>query len=71
MTGDEFHDARLTLGVSTDELAKIVGVSRRSAFRYDASEWPVPRPLALLIRMAVKYPAVRHELGIRDQAPPT
>jgi transcriptional regulator with XRE-family HTH domain len=72
MTPDEMAIARKTLGLTQAEFAAAFHVSPRAVGGWEQggrnNGYPgaVPRPLALLVRLALKYPAVRRELGIKS-----
>ena len=43
MTKEEFKQLRISLGLSQQKLAKIVGVNDRSIRRFESGEWPVSK----------------------------
>lgn len=73
LTGDELKEARHRLGLSITEFCDAFGVANERTvrgwelgFRGDIPA-PVPKPVALLVRLALEFPAVRHWLGIPEQ----
>jgi transcriptional regulator with XRE-family HTH domain len=71
MTGEELSAARKAFGLSGAEFARVFDVSERTvrgweAGRRDRNSEPVvvPRPIAVLVRLALKHASVRRELGI-------
>jgi transcriptional regulator with XRE-family HTH domain len=71
MTPDELKLARETLGLTQLEFAQAFQISKRSIGGYEQGErnghdHSIPKPIALLVRLALKYPAVRRELGIKS-----
>ena len=80
MTPEEFTAARQALGLKRIELARLFETTDRTvrAWENDVStdtKWrAIPFAVAMLIKLAVKYPKVRRELGIKarpkgEQAP--
>jgi DNA-binding transcriptional regulator YiaG len=73
MTSSELTQAREALGLTRSELARLLETTDRSvrAWENDAdTQWrEIPFAVAALLRLAVKYPQVRHDLGIfaRDE----
>lgn len=69
MTPAEFTEARQALGLRRSELARLFETTDRTvrAWENDVdTKWrPIPFAVATLIRLAVKYPKIRHELGIK------
>ena len=65
MTPDELKTARHTLGLSAERFARMFGAaSGRTVRGWEAGERngqpaPVPRPIALLVRLALALPAAR------------
>ena len=71
MTGEELSAARKAFGLSGAEFARVFDVSERTVRgwekgRRDINSNPVviPRPVAVLVRLALKHASVRRELGI-------
>jgi transcriptional regulator with XRE-family HTH domain len=71
MTGEELSAARKAFGLSGAEFARVFDVSERTvrgweAGRRDRNSEPVvvPRPIVVLVRLALKHASVRRELGI-------
>jgi predicted transcriptional regulator len=52
MTRSEYRNARETLGWTHEHMAKVLGVARRSPYRYSAGE-SIPEPAARLVRLLV------------------
>jgi hypothetical protein len=52
MTRSEYNHARETLNWSNEKIAQVIGVSRRSPFRY-AAGGTIPKPQAHLLRLLV------------------
>lgn len=48
MTAQEFIAHREALGLSTSELAKLIGVHHSTLWRWEAEEQPVPQYAALI-----------------------
>ena len=71
MTPSEFTEARQALGLKRSELARLFETTDRTvrAWENDAdTKWrAIPFAVAMLLRLAVKYPKVRRELGIKGQ----
>lgn len=69
MTPTEFGEARQALGLKRAELARLFQTTDRTvrAWENDAdTKWrEIPFAVAMLMRLAVKYPMVRRELGIK------
>ena len=53
MTAAEFRRAQTHLVVTREELAKRLGISWRTVQRYATNETPIPKPVALLVRIWV------------------
>lgn len=71
MTPEELRQAREALGLTQQQLTDLLKASLRSVKGWEAGELArrangVPHPVALLLRLAVKYPQVRRELGIEQ-----
>lgn len=71
MTPEELKAARGALGLTQAEFAKIFQVSPRAVGGWeqgmrDGRPHAIPPSLALLVRFALKHPAIRRELGIRS-----
>jgi DNA-binding XRE family transcriptional regulator len=73
MTPEEFTGARQALGLRRSELARLLETTDRTvrAWENDAlsdTKWrAIPFAVAMLMRLAVKYPKVRRELGIKGK----
>ena len=52
MTRSEYQYARETLGWTHKRMAQVLGVKRRSPYRYAAGE-TIPEPIARLLRLLV------------------
>jgi DNA-binding transcriptional regulator YiaG len=69
MTSQELTEAREALGLKRIDLARLFETTDRTvrAWENDVdTKWrPIPFAVATLIRLAVKYPTVRRELGIK------
>lgn len=50
MTGAELRTLRDSIGLSAEELARLVGVRDRTIRRWEAGEWTVPEPVAEQVR---------------------
>ena len=76
MTPQELTDAREALGLKRTELARLFETTDRTvrAWENDSdsdTKWrEIPFAVAMLIKLAVKYPKVRRELGIRTAKSP-
>ena len=55
MTGSEFATLREKLGLSMAQVALALGIERRSAYRYEDGDRPIPDSIARLLRMYVKH----------------
>jgi transcriptional regulator with XRE-family HTH domain len=71
MTREELRAAREAFGLTGAEFARVFDVSERTVRgwekgRRDIKSNPVviPRPIAVLVRLALKHASVRRELGI-------
>jgi transcriptional regulator with XRE-family HTH domain len=53
MTPHEYEAAREALGWTHAQLADIIGVSRRTRYRYQGGEVDIPEPAARLLRLLV------------------
>ena len=62
MTPKQYRAVRKELGLSNEEVAKTIGVSRRVPFRYQKGDVDVPEPAARLLRLLVM---LRMSLGSR------
>lgn len=71
MTPEQFTQAREALGLKRIELARLFETTDRTvrAWENDAdTKWrAIPFAVAMLIKLAVKSPMVRRELGIRHK----
>ena len=69
MTPQELTAARQALGLKRSELARLLETTARTvqAWENDVdTKWrEIPFAVAMLIKLAIKYPKVRHELGIK------
>ena len=81
MTPAELKAARSTLGLTVERFAEAFGVaSGRTVRGWEAGERngqpaAIPRPIAILVDLAISEPIVRRRLGIGDplkqqKAPP-
>jgi hypothetical protein len=52
MTTSEYRNARETLGWTHKRMAEVLGLSRRSPYRY-AEGYTIPQPAARLLRLLV------------------
>ena len=69
MTPHEFKQARAALGLTGVEFARAFDVADRTVRAWEAGQRdgkpaPIPRPITVLVRLALKMPSVRRELGI-------
>ena len=69
MTPEELRAARAAFGLTGAEFAQAFDVTARTvrgweAGHRDGKPSPVPRPIAVLVRLALKHASVRRELGI-------
>lgn len=70
MTPDELKAARVELGLTQPEFAKVFQVSPRAVGGWEQGErngrpHTIPNPVAL-VRIALKHPTIRRELGIKS-----
>jgi DNA-binding XRE family transcriptional regulator len=73
MKPEELRQARLTLGLTAVEFARVFDVNERTLRSWEygvvkGKPSPIPRPIAVLVRLALKYATVRRELGIASKA---
>ena len=54
MTPLQLRSAIERLGLSQEGLGRFLGVQGRSVRRWISGEWPVPKPVAKLLRLMVK-----------------
>lgn len=71
MTPDELKAARAQLGLTQSEFARAFQVSPRAVGGWEQGErngrpHAIPKAVALLVRIALKHPTVRRELGIKS-----
>jgi DNA-binding transcriptional regulator YiaG len=71
MTPEQFKAARLVLGLTQTEFAKAFQVSPRAVGGWEQGErngrkHAIPPVVALLVRVAIKHPTIRRELGIKS-----
>jgi DNA-binding transcriptional regulator YiaG len=71
MTPDEFKAARVKLGLTQIEFARVFHVSARAVGGWEQGErngrkHAIPPSLALFVRAALKHPSLRRELGINS-----
>jgi DNA-binding transcriptional regulator YiaG len=71
MTPEELKAARENLGLTQPEFAKAFEVSVRAVGGWEQGvrnghDHTIPAPVALLVKLALRHPAVRRELGIRS-----
>jgi DNA-binding transcriptional regulator YiaG len=69
MSPEEFRAARAAFGLTGAEFAKAFDVSARTVRGWEAGyrdgrPSPIPRTVAILVRLALKHASVRRELGI-------
>jgi transcriptional regulator with XRE-family HTH domain len=74
MTSEELSAARKAFGLTGAEFARVFDVSERTVRgweighrdlkRSEGKPVVVPRPIAVLVRLALKHASVRRELGI-------
>lgn len=65
MTGSELRTIRHRLGLSAQDLARVVGVSgERTVFKWEYGERGIPGPVEVLIELILKYQIVRLHLGL-------
>jgi DNA-binding XRE family transcriptional regulator len=69
MTKEELHAARKTFGLTQAGFAKVFDVNIRTVKAWEAGHrdgrpTPIPRPIAVLVELALKQASVRRELGI-------
>ena len=77
MTPEEFRRARAELGLTGVEAGRAFDVSDRTVRGWesgmrDGKPTPIPRTVAVLMRLALKHASVRRDLGIApkiDYAP--
>lgn len=71
MTSREFAAARQALGLTGEQVAAMLQTHLRTVRGWEqgmrnGAPAEVPHPVALLMRLAVKYPAVRRDIGIEQ-----
>jgi DNA-binding transcriptional regulator YiaG len=71
MTPAELKAARAALGLTQPEFAKAFRVSPRAVGGWEQGvrngrKASMPKPVALLVRIALKHPTIRRELGIKS-----
>jgi DNA-binding transcriptional regulator YiaG len=69
MTPEEFKQARAALGLTAAEFGAAFDVAGRTVRGWELGQrngkpQSVPRSVAVLVRLALKSPSVRRELGI-------
>lgn len=64
MSPGELKDARRSFGLTAEELGRLLGFASKSISRYEMGHRPIPQALAILVRLLVKFRAVRAELGV-------
>jgi DNA-binding transcriptional regulator YiaG len=66
MTAAELRKARAELGLTGEELGRVLLVTGRAVRAWERDDKPtrIPGAVAILVRMALKNPTVRRELGI-------
>jgi DNA-binding transcriptional regulator YiaG len=66
MTPEELRQAREALGLTAVQFAAAFDVNERTLRSWEKGEkrGPVPRTVAVLVRLALKHAFVRRELGI-------
>jgi transcriptional regulator with XRE-family HTH domain len=76
MTPGELREARNALGLTLVEFARAFDVNDRTVrgwengTRNGGKLTPIPRPIAVLVRLALKNHTVRRELGIASAKAP-
>jgi hypothetical protein len=61
MTPKEFRSARLELGLSPEEMARLLGCTRRSVDRFETGDRAISRQIELLVYlMQICPPVFRH-----------
>jgi DNA-binding transcriptional regulator YiaG len=71
VTPEQLKSAREKLGLTQPEFAKAFDVSLRAVGGWEQGvrngrAHTIPAPVALLVKMALRHPNVRRELGIRS-----
>lgn len=71
MSPGEFKKARIALGLTQTEFAKVFQVSARAVGGWEQGErngrkHAIPPVVALLVRAALKHSTLRRELGINS-----
>jgi DNA-binding transcriptional regulator YiaG len=71
MTPSELKAARESFGLTQPEFARVFQVSIRAVGGWEQGErngrpHTIPKPVALLVRLALKHPTIRRELGIKS-----
>lgn len=73
MSPDEFKQAREALGLKRSQFARLFQTTDRTvrAWENDGdTKWrEIPFAVATLVKLAVKFPMVRRELGIQSARP--
>jgi DNA-binding transcriptional regulator YiaG len=71
MTPDELRAARRALGLTGAELAELMGFASRTLRVWEGRDAkqtaPIPRAVEIIVNLALKYPIVRRELGIKGR----
>lgn len=72
MTPEELAQARAALGLTGDMLGALTGHSGRMVRIWERGEnakqsAPIPRAVEIIVTLALKFPAVRRELGIHGR----
>lgn len=63
MTGAELRAARARLQATQEAFAHALEVDARTLGRWERGQWPVPRPVSILVRAALKHAWIRQELA--------
>jgi DNA-binding transcriptional regulator YiaG len=67
MTAQELEQARKRLELSKIAFARAFGVTERTVRRWERGH-PIPKPIAVLVRLALESAGARRELGIEPAA---
>jgi DNA-binding transcriptional regulator YiaG len=73
MTSAEFKQAHAELGLTGVEIARALDVTDRTVRAWEAGmrdgkPAPIPKAIAVLVRLALRHANVRRELGIASKA---
>lgn len=69
MTPEEFQAARTEFGLTKRDFAQVFDVNERTVRSWETGTVkggpaPIPRPIAMLVRLALRHAPVRKEMGL-------